>query len=92
LNRYNSVQLAAITIDSKQGARWRLTDEEDNEICEQVLQPFTFLRHLADVRVNGVSDHYAGCVECQMESHGPAENIWRMKAVFPGLVQPLDWG
>jgi hypothetical protein len=34
-------------------------DEIDDDIWEEVLRPFTFLRHVADVKVSGMSGRYA---------------------------------
>lgn len=57
----------------------------DNEIQDQVLQPFTFLRGPGDVRVSGVLDDYARFIEGRMKSHEPAENIWKMRDSFLDL-------
>ena len=50
-------------------------DSEDNEICEKMLEYFTFLRPHAKVSITGVSDRYARNIERKVTSHELTENI-----------------
>jgi hypothetical protein len=70
--------LFALTVEAVALTETRMTinvqsdrefDEVDDDICEEVLEPFTFLRHLADVKVTGISDRYPRYVEGQIKRH-----------------------
>lgn len=75
-----NVELESVSISIR--VEYRQEYEEDNYIMDRILQPFTFLRKLAKVDVDGVDPTYARYVEAQMMSQTPAEDIWNMKNAF----------
>lgn len=56
--------------------------DEDNDIRDAVLEPFNFLRGLANVRVDGVESVFARNLETTMRSHTRADRLWQMKNAF----------
>jgi hypothetical protein len=64
-------------------------DEVDDDICEEVLEPFTFWRHLADVKVTGISDRYARYVEGQIKSHDSRADEGHLETV-PSITIFVD--